>query len=199
MNTTLIIILVVTIIIIFFKFIKPLLMKKESMSENHVYNVAYDLGLNYLKISSNHNFYNIPYPAVMFDIDDTLIDNSGKPIKPIINLLKKCIKYDLLVIIITARDSMYSNETIQELKKHNIKYTMLYLKEPQDNIYDFKSKIKQNLKEYDNIVTIMSIGDNIVDVDGDYSGYFIKLPNKNDDKLYHLNSDKKLEVIDITK
>jgi hypothetical protein len=41
----------------------------------------------------------------------------------------------------------------------------------------------------------MSVGDQDVDIMGDYSGYSIKLPNKNDPKLYHINMYGELENI----
>ena len=64
-----------------------------------------------------------------------------------------------------------------------------------DNINTFKSKVKKKLAEIHNIHIIMSVGDNIVDVDGDYSGYWIKLPNHSDSNLYHLNTQGKPELI----
>jgi predicted secreted acid phosphatase len=103
----------------------------------------------------------------------------------------------LIVIIITARDFRFKDETIKELKKHGIKYDLLYLRKQNDNIRTFKSNIKKHLKETDDITIILSVGDNIIDVDGEYSGYFLKLPNTSDPKLYHLNSDKKLEVVQV--
>jgi predicted secreted acid phosphatase len=165
--------------------------------QNKVYEIAYTLGMNYLNISINNNFFDLKHPAVMFDIDDTLIHYSGKPIKPIIKLLNECIKLNLTVIIITARDYRSRDETIKELKKLSIKYDLLYLRKQTDNIRTFKSNIKKNLKETDDITIILSVGDNIIDVDGEYSGYFLKLPNTSDPKLYHLNSDKKLEVVQV--
>jgi predicted secreted acid phosphatase len=164
---------------------------------NKVYEVAYNLGMNYLKIANHNNFFDLKHPAVMFDIDDTLIHYSGKPIKPMIKLLNECIKLNLTVIIITARDSQYTDETIKELKKHGIKCDLLYLRKPTDDLRKFKSKIKEYLKENEDITIILSVGDNIIDVDGEYSGYFIKLPNTSDSKLYHLNSEKKLEVVQV--
>jgi len=165
--------------------------------QNKVYEIAYTLGMNYLKINIDNDFFDLKHPAVMFDIDDTLIHYSGKPIKPIIKLLNECIKLNLVVIIITARDYRSRDETIKELKKHGIKYDLLYLRKQTDNIRTFKSNIKENLKKTDDITIILSVGDNIIDVDGEYSGYFIKLPNTSDSKLYHLNSEKKFEVVQV--
>ena len=197
MNKLIIIIIILLVLV----FVSVLILSRQSFGsisismKNNVYNTAYELGINYLKIMKQHKFYNLERPAVMFDIDGTVIDYSGKPIKPIIDLLNKCIEMNLIVIIITARESKYTQETIKELSKNKIKYDMLYLRKPEDNVNVFKSNIKKYLKEVDNITTIMSIGDNIIDVDGEYSGYFIKLPNEHDKRLFHLNSDKKIELI----
>jgi hypothetical protein len=163
----------------------------------NVYNTAFQLGENYLNIMKENKYFNLKYPAVMFDIDDTLIAQpSGKPIKPIIKLLNKALRDNLIVLLITARDSDYLSETIEDLRKHNIKYGFLYLrKDGTDDIRTFKSSIKKKLAEENDIITLMSVGDNSIDVDGEYSGYYIKLPNHNDPNLYHLNSQGISEIV----
>jgi predicted HAD superfamily phosphohydrolase YqeG len=165
--------------------------------KNDVYLTAYDLGENYLNIMKKNNYFSLKYPAVMFDIDDTLINYKGKPIKPIIKLLNKCIKEELIVVIITARLNIYTTETIKQLQDEGIKYAFLYLRSQNDDINTFKGNIKRKLAEENDIVTIMSIGDNIVDVEGESSGYFIKLPNNVDPNLYHLNTNGILEIINV--
>ena len=161
------------------------------------YNLAYQMGIRFL---DNSVYYK--NPAVMFDIDDTLLltgegtkHNPLKPIKPIINLLYECINRDILVLIITARDSRYREHTINDLAKYKIPYSFLYLRQsPTDDHELFKSNVKQNLYERYAITTIMSVGDNIIDTIGNFSGYSLKLPNKTDPNLYHSNC-KKLEKI----
>lgn len=161
-----------------------------------VYNIAYELGYSYIEKLKQQSFFNMKNPAVMFDIDDTLINQKGKPIKPIIKLLKKCLKESLIVLIITARDSYYYEDTVRQLKDLGINYSFLYLRDSShDDLYHFKSKIKETLSQYHDINTIMSIGDNIVDIEGEYSGYFIKLPNDRDSNLYHLNNKGVIETI----
>jgi hypothetical protein len=161
-----------------------------------VYDVAYQLSTNFL----DNLDYNTNY-AVMFDIDDTIIfSQSGKPIKPIIKLMKYCNKKGFLVIIITARPNNYKKETIAELENNKIYstydnfhscksdafYDFIYLrKSPQDDNIMFKSKIKELLLNKNGIFTVMSLGDNEIDVIGDYSGYCIKLPNTHDPRLFH--------------
>ena len=162
---------------------------------SNAYTTAYQLGKNYINTMKNNNFSNLKYPAVMFDIDDTLIDYNGKPIKPIIKLLNTCIKAGLIVVIITARDYKYYDITIDQLLKWNIDYEFLFLRNPGDDIKKFKSNIKQKLAEENDIVTIMSVGDNVIDVDGPYSGYFIKLPNKYSPDLFHLSNSRQIQKV----
>jgi len=161
------------------------------------YQVAYDLGINYLNTMNKRDYYNLKHPAVMFDIDDTLIDYSGAPIKPMIKLLNKCLSEELMVIIITARSSIFYDHTVNELIKNKIKWTYLYMRNANDSITTFKSNIKKNLAQNEDINIIMSIGDNMIDIDGEYSGYWIKLPNNTDPNLYHLNSNGKPELINV--
>jgi predicted secreted acid phosphatase len=191
---------IILVLIIFIFMVKP---------DKNVYNVSYILGLNFLKnITPNPNY------AVMFDIDDTLLESiTYKPIKPIIKLIKECNKKGIKVLIITARDSKYTFETIEDLvdidvypnpdvpdfKNLNISvpngapyYDFIYLREnPKDNNDQFKSKVKEKLAK-NGLYTVMSIGDNEVDVLGDYSGYAIKLPNKLDPRLFHKDASGRM-------
>ena len=191
MNCLVIILILILIVLLF---VLPMA-EKFTNTKDDVYSTAYDLGKNYLEIMKENNYFSLKYPAVMFDIDDTLIAYSGKPIKPIIKLLNKCIKDNLIVLIITARASVWTPETIKELKEHNIKYAFLYLRSENDDFNTFKGNIKRKLAEENDIVTIMSVGDNIIDIEGEHSGYFIKLPNNNDPNLYHLNVNGVPEII----
>ena len=162
-----------------------------------IYDIAYDLGINFL----NNLGYNPRY-CVMFDIDDTLINYDGNVIKPILNLLKECNKRKLKVLIITARSSVYTDETINELEENGIYfnkgryfYDFIYLRHSPEDDHDlFKSNVKENLYNQ-GYLTIMSVGDQNVDIIGKYSGYGIKLPNKQDPRLFHINSQGKLENV----
>ena len=190
------IIIIVLVLIYFF-------MKKQK----NVYDTAYELGMVYL-----NNLEYSPNYAVMFDIDDTLILSiRNKPIAPMIKLLKECNKRGLKVLIITARDSKYTSDTIEHLMEVGIYpsenipefanlynyidkpknagfYDFIYLRHsPQENNDQFKSKVKENLAKH-GLFTVMSVGDNEIDVLGDYSGYGIKLPNFTDPRLFHKNN-----------
>ena len=157
----------------------------DKINIKNIYNEALIIGkkiLNNNLILSNNN--NNIIKAVMFDIDDTLINYSHEPIIDIINLLNYSKELGYLIIIITARSDKYYYETLSELSKHNIFYDKIYLKKDTENFYDFKSKIKESLFLNNIIEIILSVGDNWIDVNGDYSGDFIKLPNTTDNNLY---------------
>ena len=180
-----IIIIIITLVILF--------MPKK---KQNIYNVAYTLGINYLD-----NFDYNPRYTVMFDIDDTLLLD-GEPNKPILKLLKECNKRKIKVVIITARSSIYTQETIFELEEYGITfnkgkyhYDFIYLRHSPDDDHElFKSNVKENLYNQ-GYLTIMSVGDQNVDIIGKYSGYGIKLPNKTDPRLFHINSLGKLENV----
>ena len=81
MNCLVIILILILIVLLF---VLPMA-EKFTNTKDDVYSTAYDLGKNYLEIMKENNYFSLKYPAVMFDIDDTLIAYSGKPIKPIIS------------------------------------------------------------------------------------------------------------------
>jgi predicted secreted acid phosphatase len=143
----------------------------------NAYTHAYNVGVEYLK-----SIFIQPNYAVMFDIDDTLLlvnGNKLSPNKPIIKLLNYCIKAGLIIMIITARKSIYYEETVRDLERFGINYDILRLctKAEENNIL-FKSNIKQFYLNNENIKTVMSVGDNVIDIIGEHSGFYIKLPER---------------------
>ena len=68
-----------------------------------------------------------PNDAVMFDIDDTLIFTSGRPNRPIINLLNEAMRMGYKIVIITARPGIQRviQWTIEQLRDYNIRYNYL--------------------------------------------------------------------------
>ena len=191
-----IVLLIILIILILWK-IRISSPFNESMKKD-IYETAYDLGVNYLKLIKKMN--NVSKPTVMFDIDGTLLyvnkDYSLTPIKPIIKLLHWCIKNGFIVLIITAREIKYLQQTKNDLSKNGITYDYLYLRiSPQDDYQTFKADIKKMYLEKYGLTTVMSIGDNDLDINGDYSGYSIKLPNETDPRLFHVNMYGQLENV----
>ena len=93
------------------------------------------------------------------------------------------------MLIITARDSRGIVQTKKDLSKNKIHYDYLYLRmSPQDDHHLFKSDTKKMYRDYYNLTTVMSVGDNDIDINGPYSGYSIKLPNKSDPRLFNINT-----------
>jgi predicted secreted acid phosphatase len=157
--------------------------KKDHFMNDNPYKRAANIAVNYLE-----NIKIKPKSAVMFDIDDTLLlvdKNNLKPINPIIDLLNYCITRDILIVIITARSDVYKKETINDLNRFGINYSYIYLrKSPEDDDINFKSREKQRLYENYGITILMSLGDQLTDIVGDYSGYCLKLPSKSDPRLF---------------
>ena len=171
------------------------------MNENNFtnqYNTALELGKNYLSNMRSNHFGGLSKPCVMFDIDDTLLDVTGnrlKKIKQMIELLNLAKRYNLLILIITARDVKFLKETKDDLRRHKIYYDMLFLRKPTDDFYEFKSKLKESLAMNHGVHTILSVGDNFWDISGAYSGYGLKLPNQSDRNLYHINAIGNIEKV----
>tara|TARA_B100000683_G_C12214980_1_gene442447 strand:- start:32 stop:478 length:447 start_codon:yes stop_codon:yes gene_type:complete len=103
-----------------------------------------------------------PNSAVMFDIDQTLIDRHHS-IQPIIDLCNYAKSRGIKVILITARpDTKLSNIiTKKQLKSHGIQYDELYFS-PAD-----RKKVLKKQLGYD---FIFSVGDLPTDVDGVHGG-----------------------------
>jgi predicted secreted acid phosphatase len=177
-----------------------LLNKSKFCMTKSTYDTALQLGVSYLNMLKKIKNNNIPQ-AVMFDIDDTLLKvngNSLTPIHPIIELLNYSKKLGFIVIIVTARDKYYASSTEKQLHDFGIvNYINLHMRDPRkDNgvvriqdqqIFTFKSDIKKEYYTKYGIQFVMSVGDNLADIIGDYSGYYLKLPDHNDPNLYHLN------------
>ena len=138
-------IIIIILVLVLIYFMKNGMSSNFKSMENKLYTIAYELGVNFINLIKNHSFPGIP--TVMFDIDDTLLyvnDNDTLvPIKPIIKLLNYARKNKMKILIITARDSIFRDQTINDLKINKINYDYLYLREtPKDNYQNFKSDIK---------------------------------------------------------
>ena len=95
--------------------------------------------------------------AVMFDIDDTLINSqTGKVIPHVKSLLDTCKKIGYKIVIITARpgDSDTQDYTEKELAKHNIRYDFLGYCDPET-----KSYFKRYLMKKEGWHFVLSVGD----------------------------------------
>ena len=84
------------------------------------------------------------------------------------------------------------NASSSEIYKGHVDYEV-----SEDDHNMFKSDVKENLYNQ-GYLTIMSVGDQNIDIIGNYSGYGLKLPNKTDPRLFHINGLGKLENVSAT-
>lgn len=118
--------------------------------------------------------------AVVFDIDDTLIDSRGKRID-LVFFLYNYMKYlGIHLVLITNRIGTQESVqwTIDELFNNGItKYSCIYFRSPyrEDNPYRYKEIARKSVLEKKGLTIIMSIGDQPWDI-GNYGGIGILLP-----------------------
>tara|TARA_Y100000389_G_scaffold76577_1_gene73306 strand:- start:328 stop:783 length:456 start_codon:yes stop_codon:yes gene_type:complete len=116
-------------------------------------------------------------PIIIFDIDNTLIDNFGNCIIPISILYYYAKMIGIKPVIITARKESTRNFTILQLKKNGIHdYSALIMRnEKQHNIYDYKYYERKKLYNLGYSI-VMSVGDSDWDIYGGYNGISVKIP-----------------------
>ena len=90
-----------------------------------------------------------------------------------INLLKEFKANKYVIFIITARDFHGTNQTMDQLRQYNIPYDFLYMRTPKSSMH-FKSDLKKMLTDK-GYQFVASVGDQPIDVEGDYSGLKLKL------------------------
>ena len=122
-----------------------------------------------------------PKPALVLDIDETLIDLEGVCMLDIIRVYNLAIQKGITVFIVTAR--VYSpwvlEKTQEQLNNCGVDmYKGIFFRDsPRDNPATYKKESRERIsREGYNIV--MSIGDQPFDVNGGYTGIGIKLPQK---------------------
>lgn len=100
--------------------------------------------------------------AVMFDIDDTLLNTkTDEPIIPIIRLARYVVRLGYKVILITARPSESRDYTIRQMLRLGVTYYELFFT-PAEN----KTRLKEQLPYH----FVLSVGDLDTDLGGsDYS------------------------------
>jgi predicted secreted acid phosphatase len=117
-------------------------------------------------------------PVVIYDIDDTLIDDYGKPICPIIDTYRYARQKGIKTVLITARVGVpeaikFTNEQLQKYGLCDNLYT--YFRPPnRTDVERYKLMARQNIYEK-GYNAVMSIGDMPWDV-GPYSGVGVLLP-----------------------
>lgn len=121
--------------------------------------------------SGKHNM------AVVFDIDETLIDLNEQRIEPVYALYRYCLNAGLHLFIVTARTIHYANETHTELAEHEITgYIDAYFRKSGEvDVGSFKLNSRKHIHERGYVV-IMSIGDQETDF-GLYGGHGVLVPS----------------------
>lgn len=119
-----------------------------------------------------------PNPAVIFDIDSTLIDVWGNSLPQIVSLYHHVLNKGIKAVIITARADTGEavDYTIKQLKSHGIdRYHSIYFrpKDKRDPVKYKKEARKSLINE--GINTVMSIGDEQWDI-GEYGGIGVLIP-----------------------
>ena len=88
-------------------------------------------------------------PAIVVDIDSTIIDEDGEPIDNVIRFIDD---YDGEVIIVTARLERRRDETIGQLERVDADYDQLFMRPSNDiSAVDFKSETIKDLLDVYNI------------------------------------------------
>jgi HK97 family phage prohead protease len=119
-------------------------------------------------------------PAIVVDIDDTLIDANGDPIENVVRFVDE---YEGEIIIISGRTEDQRDATIAELASFDIDFDRLYLRESLD-ITAFDFKVEQ-LKDVLDIYNIELAIENDEDVRAEYAriGITVLAPSAVDPEL----------------
>ncbi len=143
-------------------------------------------------------------PAIVFDIDETLLSNysaqqemgfnfnprywrywvnlsKAPAIKPILRLYNYALEKDIDVFIITGRKKANQKQTVMNLTQQGYHdWTNLFFKEKWDEeraAADYKSRIRKQLVEHDGYQIIANVGDQESDLTGGFAQKVFKLPN----------------------
>lgn len=127
--------------------------------------------LNIIKIPAN--------PAIVFDIDDTLITSGGRCIQQTIDFYNYVKSRGIKTVIITNRGGTKDviKYTIKQLDDCGVgRAEYMYFRLPdKDNPYRYKEKSRKNAHEEMGLNIIMSLGDMPWDI-GNYGGYGFIVP-----------------------
>ena len=119
--------------------------------------------MEYLDRYLNHCLKNKIKGALVYDIDDTIIENSGKEIPDVMKVYKKYAPH-FDTYLVTARPAIARQETQKMLHKMNIPYKGLYLLPVADeqDPGKFKYRMRCNFKKkYGRVLA--AVGDQVWD------------------------------------
>ena len=133
--------------------------------------------------------------SVVFDIDGTLYrddvyepQQESEKFHAVYRFLQYCNSIFVNVFIITARPSYKENvdRTIEGLQRQNLRFTKIFFCNPGSNPFQCK-RMYRNLIHNHGYALMMTIGDNLCDLDKRIGyNYLVKL-HKNGDCDYKLN------------
>jgi phosphoglycolate phosphatase-like HAD superfamily hydrolase len=115
--------------------------------------------------------------AVVFDIDDTLIDGKdGSSIPAVIALYRRTRQLGYTTFIVTNRVAGYGSYTDRQLASVGVTgYVSSYFRSPGENdFWGAKRSARKHIAER-GYTTVMSIGDKPWDI-GEYGGYGVIIP-----------------------
>ena len=115
--------------------------------------------------------------AIIFDIDDPLLDSNRNPIWPIVELYYFAQRLGLTIFIVTNRsgEELNAHYTFEDLSSVGIRgYKSVYFRAPgTKNLFQPKLSARKHIFER-GYQTVMSIGDQPCDV-GEYGGVGVLL------------------------
>lgn len=116
--------------------------------------------------------------TVVFDIDGTLITNSGNGIKVTLDIYNYFLSKGIRPYIVTARvnERNIINITQSQLEKAGITgYSGIYFRPYYMNIREFKERSREDITYKRNAKIEMTFGDKNWDYTGKYSGIGVKI------------------------
>lgn len=118
-------------------------------------------------------------PAVVFDIDSTLVDIDQRPITPIIRAYNYIQKKGIPIFVVTARPGTEENIkiTVEQLNSMGVSTDMLYfLPEGKEDLARFKTLARRHIVEKRGYNIVMSVGDSWWDIMGENVGLGVFIP-----------------------
>ena len=129
------------------------------------------LYLSRIKLPSN--------PAIVFDIDGTILSHTHQPIEPILRIYHYAISQGITPFIVTSRLGIPVNVTYTNSVLQSIGIYMLggayYRPEYVFDQFYYKLKARENIEKNLGYNVVMSIGDNWWDI-GEYGGQGVIVP-----------------------
>ena len=124
---------------------------------------------------------------VVFDIDDTLLNDHSAPLKETIQLLKRLRQLNARVFLVTARHPSTRNETVEELKSigvypdkdyDELLITPIHARVSMKHVGDWKKAARQSIANKFQMPILLTVGDQWTDI----------VPVESERELYSLDA-----------